>query len=273
MVPWWIPCAGWPSSPLSDALPAATLNPCRGHRFCWILPRISRQVARPVLRLRCIFRQHLLKVSIHAGSGGRWHVTRARVYPFTADSCNCHTSTTEFSWHHCSLCAMVTSLQDCIFLKRPGMSETNWHSDVRLTPLDTNDFLTFWIPLRPIRAQNDSALEFAQRSHRDMSALFWRDPGELDFSLRNYRLQNTGAAPGHGSNAASIPRAWMLNSHAYLSHLRSMERRPCRSFFWFCFVFVWSFIFGSGSCTTIRASPRRLCCCYVVRGSTGLSER
>lgn len=75
------------------------------------------------------------------------------------------------------------------------MYETNWHSDVRLTPLDTNDFLTFWIPLRPIAAKGDSALEFAQGSHRDMSALFWRDPADLDFSIRNYRLQNTGMPP------------------------------------------------------------------------------
>ena len=72
------------------------------------------------------------------------------------------------------------------------MYETHWHSDVRLTPLDTNDFVTFWIPLRPIADKNDSALEFAQRSHRDMAALFWRDPAGLDFSQRKYRLESTG---------------------------------------------------------------------------------
>ncbi len=40
--------------------------------------------------------------------------------------------------------------QDCVFCKEPGFSETNWHSDASLAPLDTNAFVTAWIPLRPI---------------------------------------------------------------------------------------------------------------------------
>lgn len=42
--------------------------------------------------------------------------------------------------------------QDCIFLKHPGFSETHWHSDCPLSPLDTSAFVTAWIPLRPIQA-------------------------------------------------------------------------------------------------------------------------
>lgn len=42
-------------------------------------------------------------------------------------------------------------LQDCVFLKEPGFAETNWHSDLRMAPLDTNDFITAWIPLRPVQ--------------------------------------------------------------------------------------------------------------------------
>lgn len=65
----------------------------------------------------------------------------------------------------------VTHVQDCLFFKESGMNVTNWHSDARLTPLDTNDFVTFWIPLRPMKAQNDSGLVFARGSHRDMAGI------------------------------------------------------------------------------------------------------
>ena len=41
--------------------------------------------------------------------------------------------------------------QDCVFLKSPGHAETNWHSDLRMAPLDTNSALTAWIPLRPMK--------------------------------------------------------------------------------------------------------------------------
>lgn len=41
--------------------------------------------------------------------------------------------------------------QDCVFLKEPGYAETNWHSDLRMAPLDTNAFVTAWIPLRPVQ--------------------------------------------------------------------------------------------------------------------------
>lgn len=44
--------------------------------------------------------------------------------------------------------------QDCVFVKQPGFTETNWHSDASLSPLDTNDFVTAWIPLRPIMVRS-----------------------------------------------------------------------------------------------------------------------
>lgn len=48
-------------------------------------------------------------------------------------------------------CAVTVLPQDCVFLKEPGYAETNWHSDLRMAPLDTNDFVTAWIPLRPVQ--------------------------------------------------------------------------------------------------------------------------
>jgi ectoine hydroxylase-related dioxygenase (phytanoyl-CoA dioxygenase family) len=55
------------------------------------------------------------------------------------------------------LAMFYVRLQDCVFLKEPGYAETNWHSDLRMAPLDTNDFVTAWIPLRPVqRGEDDS---------------------------------------------------------------------------------------------------------------------
>ena len=45
----------------------------------------------------------------------------------------------------------VRLYQDCVFQKEPGFTETNWHSDLLLSPLDTNAFVTAWIPLRPLK--------------------------------------------------------------------------------------------------------------------------
>lgn len=45
----------------------------------------------------------------------------------------------------------VRVYQDCVFVKEPGFTPTNWHSDLPISPLDTNSFVTAWIPLRPLK--------------------------------------------------------------------------------------------------------------------------
>lgn len=70
-------------------------------------------------------------------------------------------------------CERARIYQSCIFVKEPGMAETNWHSDLNMVPLDTNDFVTLWIPLRSLE-EDDAALHFANRSHRDFSLPYWR---------------------------------------------------------------------------------------------------
>ena len=44
----------------------------------------------------------------------------------------------------------VVDAQSTVFLKRPGDGPTHWHSDLNMVPIDTNQFVTIWIPLRPI---------------------------------------------------------------------------------------------------------------------------
>eukprot|EP00882_Tetradesmus_deserticola_P014664 GHRQ01015602.1.p1 GENE.GHRQ01015602.1~~GHRQ01015602.1.p1 ORF type:complete len:266 (+),score=78.70 GHRQ01015602.1:189-986(+) len=83
--------------------------------------------------------------------------------------------------------------QDCVFLKEPGFAETNWHSDLRMAPLDCNAFVTAWVPLRPVSgAQGDSGLLFAEGSHRDFALPFWHDLRDRDLADRQYKLQDTG---------------------------------------------------------------------------------
>ena len=114
-----------------------------------------------------------------------------------------------------------------IFIKTAG------HSDCPLTPLDTNAFVTAWIPLRPIvkvkiglvsctqapaneaaagapilvldmhvlnpergvvvQGHRDSGLEFAQGSHRDVAVHFHNKSRGGDLRDRGYKIASVGA--------------------------------------------------------------------------------
>lgn len=88
----------------------------------------------------------------------------------------------------------VRLYQDCVFYKEPGYAITNWHSDLRMAPLDTNSFVTAWIPFRDIQGTvKDSGLEFACGSHRDFALPFWHDLRGRDLTDRNYAKATTGA--------------------------------------------------------------------------------
>ena len=69
----------------------------------------------------------------------------------------------------------VCLYQDCMFQKRPGDAPTDWHADLKMTPLDTNDFITVWIALDDVPAHDDggSGLHFIEGSHRDFALPYW----------------------------------------------------------------------------------------------------
>ncbi|KAF6256823.1 hypothetical protein COO60DRAFT_1640423 [Scenedesmus sp. NREL 46B-D3] len=99
--------------------------------------------------------------------------------------------------------------QDCVFLKEPGFAETNWHSDLRMAPLDCNAFVTAWIPLRPVSgADSDSGLLFAEQSHRDFALPFWHDLRGRDLNDRRYKLQDAGPMQ---VGDVSWHHGWMLH--------------------------------------------------------------
>ena len=93
--------------------------------------------------------------------------------------------------------ARVRLYQDSLFVKRAGDGQTHWHADLAMCPLDTNAFVTCWIPLQPVPVEEDggSGLVYAQGSHRDVALPFWHgDPREADdLSGREYAEAGTGA--------------------------------------------------------------------------------
>lgn len=103
--------------------------------------------------------------------------------------------------------------QTCGFVKEPGHGQTNWHSDLRMAPFDTNDFVTAWVPLRDMGGgPDDSGLLFAARSHRDFALPFWRARQELeaeDLSSRGYELCPQGAM---ALGDVSFHHGWLLHA-------------------------------------------------------------
>ena len=62
-----------------------------------------------------------------------------------------------------------------------------------MVPLDTNRFVTLWLPLRPLDAE-DAALFFASASHRDFSMPYWHTlEGMQDLGSRGYEVVGPGA--------------------------------------------------------------------------------
>lgn len=59
-----------------------------------------------------------------------------------------------------------------------------------MVPLDTNAFLTAWLPLRSL-SQADSALTFASGSHRDFALPYWHTDDSMNAGLerRGYGVE------------------------------------------------------------------------------------
>mmetsp|Transcript_21716 Transcript_21716/g.40883 ORF Transcript_21716/g.40883 Transcript_21716/m.40883 type:complete len:320 (+) Transcript_21716:45-1004(+) len=107
----------------------------------------------------------------------------------------------------------VRLYQDSLFYKRPSDAETLWHSDLKMTPFDTNKLITFWIPLTRIPASQ--GLQFVDESHLDFALPFWhaetldsidlgRREGYGEDNIRDYSPINLGSMTAHNG--------WTLHS-------------------------------------------------------------
>ena len=52
-----------------------------------------------------------------------------------------------------------------------------------MVPLDTNGFITAWLPLRPL-SPADAGLEFASGSHRDFALPYWQSEEGMQSDLQ-----------------------------------------------------------------------------------------
>lgn len=108
-------------------------------------------------------------------------------------------------------CPRVRLYQSAFFLKLPGFGPTNWHSDLNMVPLDTNAFVTAWLPLARL-GPDDAGLLFASGSHRDFALPYWRSDAYLARGLegRGYTLDASPAGLGPGD--ATWHAGWTLHA-------------------------------------------------------------
>jgi len=121
----------------------------------------------------------------------------------------------------------VCIYQDSLFVKRPGDGDTQWHSDLNLAPLDTNKFVTVWIPLTEIK-KNTTGLRFASGSHRDFSLGHWWDKSQRsnwDLSDR-YVVEDYGAIP---LGSASWHHGWVLHTASGVPLINKKIKRQNRA--------------------------------------------
>jgi len=116
----------------------------------------------------------------------------------------------------------VRVYQSCVFRKRLGDVATNWHSDLRTSPLDTNSCITAWIPLHHVPASNQggTALQYADGSHADVSLVMWygedAEPSEERYEVSDHGSLCVGDVSWHhGWTLHSAPENTLAERFAY----------------------------------------------------------
>lgn len=129
-------------------------------------------------------------------------------------------------------CDRVRLFQDSLFIKRPGDGATHWHSDLAMTPLDSNSFVTCWLPLQPVPSERDggTGLIFARGSHKDLALHFWYGDPRCDVDGSNrYQEANIGAS-GLALGDCTWHHGWTLHC-APPNPLQTPRRALAISFF------------------------------------------
>ncbi len=88
-----------------------------------------------------------------------------------------------------------------------------WHTaDLNMVPLDTNDLVTAWLPLRSLSSE-DAALAFASGSHRDFALPYWYDEAGMSSGLaqRGYPVESYSQPP-LSLGDATWHAGWTLHS-------------------------------------------------------------
>ncbi|CAE7412158.1 unnamed protein product, partial [Symbiodinium natans] len=106
----------------------------------------------------------------------------------------------------------VRLYQDALFMKYPRHGPTRWHSDLALSPFDTNAFVTVWLALTPVKAKGGAGLRFARGSHRDYTLQYHTELADRytqdDLSSRYPIEECTELQPGD----ATWHHGWTLHA-------------------------------------------------------------
>eukprot|EP01119_Soliformovum_irregulare_P022051 TRINITY_DN7464_c0_g1_i1.p1 TRINITY_DN7464_c0_g1~~TRINITY_DN7464_c0_g1_i1.p1 ORF type:complete len:333 (+),score=76.45 TRINITY_DN7464_c0_g1_i1:118-999(+) len=107
--------------------------------------------------------------------------------------------------------------QTTAFFKTPTQhllsQATDWHRDLNLVPVDTNNYLTMWCPMKAIR-KGGSILRFAAGSHRDVALLHWFNDTETDWSRLEQVISTRYSIEDHESynvGDCSIHHGWIYH--------------------------------------------------------------
>jgi ectoine hydroxylase-related dioxygenase (phytanoyl-CoA dioxygenase family) len=93
-------------------------------------------------------------------------------------------------------CNTVRLYQDSIFHKRASDTWTPWHSDARMSPFDTSNMISFWIPLQyiPHPTYGGTGLLFVDCSHADMALPYWNGVDGKEYDRLDFRYGGGGSS-------------------------------------------------------------------------------
>eukprot|EP00929_Paragymnodinium_shiwhaense_P090193 TRINITY_DN50379_c0_g1_i1.p1 TRINITY_DN50379_c0_g1~~TRINITY_DN50379_c0_g1_i1.p1 ORF type:complete len:299 (+),score=46.81 TRINITY_DN50379_c0_g1_i1:83-979(+) len=103
--------------------------------------------------------------------------------------------------------------QSSIFWKRPGDDATAWHADLMTSPVASNSFITAWMPLQPVTA-NDSPLVFQTASHRDMAGFVH----EESFERLGLSYDDVPPPDEYGDHHAPLALGDVTWHHGWIMH-------------------------------------------------------
>ena len=122
----------------------------------------------------------------------------------------------------------VRLYQTSLFLKRAVDHPTPFHSDIPMTPFDTNSMITFWIPLNAggVKA-GGSGLQFVDRSHVDIALQFFKNNNNNKRKKRKKEEEDLSKRYANVSNHLPLQEGDATIHNGWLLHASGRENCGC----------------------------------------------